>query len=182
MKPCTVITEGPADAALLEAVLALDPNVADVRVVAAGGWSSADSLARSMLIHGREDVALVVDADSTDPVVVNERQRFLEGSLREVVPTAEWRVFVIAPEVEALLFEDPAVAETVAGRPLSEAELVRGRFQPREVLRQLLNGHSLTEAMGRLRHLDLSPLQQLPIVRELRDFASGVSRTAFTEA
>ena len=52
MKRCVVVTEGEGDACLLRALLGVEADDPEVAVVAAGGWSAADSLARSYLVVG----------------------------------------------------------------------------------------------------------------------------------
>src|SRR5258708_32327690 len=106
MRHSTIVTEGEQDRLLLQALLNIEADDPDIRVMAAGGWSSADSLARSFLVRGEDNVALVVDADTTDPDLVEERKRFLLRSLGSLSSSADWRIFVIAPEIEALLFRD----------------------------------------------------------------------------
>src|SRR5207244_323692 len=95
-----------SDATLLRWLLADVANDPHVEFSAAGGWSGADSFARSLRIVGRGSVALVVDSDTTDSNLVEERRRFLQHSLREVRPGNDFLVVVIAPEIEGLLFRD----------------------------------------------------------------------------
>ena len=131
MSQFTVVTEGKQDVALLKAFLDVTDDNTNVRFVAAGGWSSADALARSFLAHGDTHVALVVDADTTDPNLVEDRKRFLHRSLSEIPSSAMlWKVFVIEPEIEKLLFEDRSVVEALVGT-ISDTEFISASFEPR---------------------------------------------------
>ena len=50
MKRYTVVTEGPQDVLILRTLLGADATRDEVQFISAGGYSSADSLARSILI------------------------------------------------------------------------------------------------------------------------------------
>ena len=52
MNHYTVVTQGEDARLLLETLLDIAPDDSRVRVVAAGGWSGADSYARSLLMRG----------------------------------------------------------------------------------------------------------------------------------
>jgi hypothetical protein len=171
MNRFTVVTEGKHDVALLKTLLNITDDNTNVKFVAAGGWSSADSLARSYLIHGDTNVALVVDADTTDPSQVEDRKRFLHMSLGEISSSAMWKVFVIDPEIERLLFEDHDVVEALVGRPISDTDFVSASFEPKAVLQRLLHGQSLTEVYNRiLGRLDLSRIRKATPIPELLAF------------
>lgn len=143
-------------------------------VVPAGGWSVADSLARSFLANGKGDVVLVVDADSSDPDQIMARKHFLEHSLGSIASRARSLVVVVVPELEALLFHDKALLEALVKRPVTESEFIRGKYEPKKVLRELLGGVPLNEAFRtRLPALDLEAVRQLAPLLELRDFISG---------
>ena len=167
-----VVTEEESDVLLLKSLVGEGSNT--VEFVKSGGWSAADSLARSYLVDGQHDVALVVDADSYDPRMVEERRRFLTHSLASVALRTRWQVFVIAPEIEALLFADRRTLEELIGRAVSEAEFQEGRFEPKKVLRKLLSGKSRTHFFEeRLPQVDLTPLQKQQEIEHLRRFLNG---------
>jgi hypothetical protein len=175
MKPCVIVTEGTVDIAILKAVLEM-PAGRSVQFVPAGSRSAADSLARSLLVNGDADVALVVDADSVDPDRVDELRRFLNQSLREMPSRVGWHVFVFVPGIEAILFEDRSVIESVVGRSVSDLDLVRGQFEPRQVLQQLLSHRPNTDDLARLQRADLAVLREIPEIQRLNQFVGGASR------
>ena len=172
-----LVTEGEADILLLKALVG--EAGATTEFVKAGGWSGADSLARSYLIDGQHDVALVVDADSYDEHMVEERRRFLTQSLEAVALRTRWQVFVIAPEIEGLLFKDRLLLEQLLKRPVSEATFQQGKFEPKKVLMHLLSGQSQTQFyQNSLAKFDLTPLQGQAEVETLRRFLKGSLRKA----
>src|SRR5579871_3419751 len=100
-----LVAEGDADIILIKHLIE-ENGVLGPKYMAAGGWSSADSLARSVLTNPNTKVAIIVDADSSDPNLIEERKRFLQRSLGQIADKARWRVIVIAPEVERILFDN----------------------------------------------------------------------------
>lgn len=167
-----VVTEGESDILLLKALIGEASDTA--KFVKAGGWSSADSLARSYLVDGQHDVVLVVDADSYDLSMVEERRRFLNFSLASVALRTHWQVIVIAPEIEALLFEERHLLEQIVGKPVSESSFQQGKFEPKKVLMRLISGQSLTQFyQERLPKFDLTLLQNQPEIERLRTFLEG---------
>src|SRR5579863_1035296 len=98
-----VITEGESDATFVKSLIG-SGKADKTHYIPAGSWSSADSLARSYLTDPQTKVVVIVDADSSDPNLIEERKRFLQRSLGQIADKARWRVIVVAPEVERLLF------------------------------------------------------------------------------
>ncbi len=172
-----VVTEGESDILLLKALLGEASATAEF--VKAGGWSGADSLARSYLVDGQHDVVLIVDADSYDPQRVEERKRFLTHSLASVALRTRWQVCVIAPEIEVLLFKDRPLLEALLDQPISEATFQQGQFEPKKVLMRLLAGQSRTQIFReRLPKFDLTTLQNQTEIENLRRFLRGTLKKA----
>jgi hypothetical protein len=170
-----VITEGEQDRLVLQALLEIRPDDASVNFLAAGGWSSVDSLARSLLVHNNQIVAVVVDADSSDPNLIEERRRFLCRSLGVMAPPSKWHVLVVAPEIESLIFKDRSVVEKLVGHAISDTEFVRGQFEPKNTLVRLLDPASLlTRYKEKLPRMNLETIKNLPEIEGLRAFLSSV--------
>lgn len=178
MSNCYVVVEGPSDEVVLRHLLGPGEEGDRLEFRVAGGWSAADSLARSLLASGRGDVAVVVDADSVDPKRVEERKRFLTRSLEAIESRARWQVVVIEPELEALFFTDRDILESLVGHPVSDADFVGGYFEPRKTLQKLLKGDRESVYREKLPTLDLQKIRELPAIRELRDFLHRVARRA----
>jgi hypothetical protein len=182
MTPSTIVTEGEHDRLLLLTLLNIDPDDTRIRILAAGSWSSADSLARSLLVHGKERVAIVVDADTTDPILVEDRKRFLRGSLGSIAPSTQWRAYVIEPQIEGLIFHDRHVVEGLVGHAITDTDFVRGRFEPKKTLSDLLHRRSLRKVYEtELSHLNLETLRSLPEITELRSFVQGADASHIQE-
>jgi hypothetical protein len=175
MSKFKIVTEGLQDVVFLEILLNISSNDPNVELVAAGGWSSAESLARSFLVRTGSNVALVVDADTTDPNLIEDRKRFLSRSLGEISSPSAWKVVVIAPEIEVLLFEDRKVIEELVGHPISDTDYTSGLYEPRAVLRRIFKNKPLAEVYrSRLPKVDLDRIREIPSIRELQSFMKGV--------
>ena len=170
-----VVTEGENDVLLLRALVGDQANGGEF--VKAGGWSAADSLARSYLVDGAHDVALVVDADTHEASSAEERRRFLDYSLGSVALRTRWQVFVIVPEIESLLFEDANVLTSLVGRAVSDKDVYEGRFEPKRVLTRLAAGKPVAQLFReRLPQIDLTPLHSVSEIRHLRQFLTGARK------
>jgi len=97
------------------------------------------------------------------------------------VPRSLWKLFIAVPELQSLLFADRAILESLVGGPVTEAQLIRGHYEPKVILAALLKerGISDEEFDRRLAQADLTPLRQLSPIRELVEF---VAKNAFAPA
>lgn len=171
MKPTIVVTEGITDVALLRTILGVDASNTDTIFVPAGGWSAADSLARSILVRNEGDVALVVDADTIDANGVEERRQFLHHSLCSIVSTCRFGIFVIVPEIESLLFQNRNIVEKISEHKITDEDFVRGQYEPKRMLKALLNGQAGPQMLeSRFMQVDLSPLRELPVIQAIQEF------------
>ncbi|HLM44182.1 MAG TPA: hypothetical protein VK458_09950 [Myxococcaceae bacterium] len=84
-----------------------------------------------------------------------------------------WKLVLMAPETEVLLFQDRGVLRQLLGREPTEEELTRGQTEPRHVLEQALGfkWQALdNELCRRLERVDVSPLAEHPSVQQVREF------------
>jgi hypothetical protein len=173
-----VVTEGKFDLELIN-LLAGPGLPADTVVVQAGGYSAADSLARSILVDSKSRVALVVDADAIDRSQVEQRRRVLEHSLGQAGTRDRWQVTMFTPTIEAVLFRNRSVIEAAVGHPVSDADMIRGEYEPKRILKSLLpdypNGSLLIK---RLDSTDLTALRNQPEIREIVQFLRRTGRRA----
>lgn len=179
-----VVVEGKLDVDILSAVKrSVAPGI-DVVFVDGKGKSNAVSLARSLLVARKCPVALVVDADTVNPNLVQEQRQGFESLLGLVAPRDLWAVVMFEPEIERCLFRDPGFTERLFGDPLSERDRVLAEYNPRRALYELAVGrwgvgdgkqaiHG--ELVRRLGLLDLKALAEDPAVKELLAFVQGVS-------
>lgn len=175
MSRAYVVTEGQADAKILEQVL---PHslVEDVKFVVAGGRSRAESLARSLLIAKNVPVALVFDADTSDEQRVNEEVDFLREYLDYGSGAAPSGVFPAVPEIEAILFEDKSLVERATGQAFSDREWELGKLQPKQLLSTVLPDRTdrAVFVLGSADEESIKRLREHPLARGLTEFLSSV--------
>ncbi|MBM3459050.1 MAG: hypothetical protein FJX77_11035 [Armatimonadetes bacterium] len=179
MTRCYVVVEGRDDEVVLRHLLEPSNGTAQLEFRVAGGRSAADSLARSLLASARGDVALVVDSDSVDPGLIAERKGFLRQSLQAIASPKRWHVTMLEPELEALFFRDRDLLESLVGHPVSDTDLVRGCYEPKRTLGELLGGASLRLVLEQKgQSLDLQRMREQSPICELRDFLRRVTEPA----
>ena len=161
-----IVAEGQRDAALLRQILPVEGG--ETTFLSAGGASALVSLVRTLLRQEANRVLVVTDADSLNP---EPRRSFVEKMLSEIAPPERdpdrWRVYVFTPELESLPFEYPASLTAVFGRPLTDLEAVRGRYEPKKTLAELLPREALEEWWLRI---DPKPLGQSEAIQGMLQF------------
>jgi hypothetical protein len=144
-----------------------------VEIRASGPSSSLYAAARTLLAVRSEPVALVLDANSTDPEAEGRRRQTAEEVVGEAAGAAPLRVLVAVPALEALLFLRPAAVERAFG-PVAEDLLELGRLSPRDALKKLDPNGSEYHASYRLVTVlddeDVASLREVSPIRELLEF------------
>jgi hypothetical protein len=108
-----LVTEGETDVAILKRVLP-ERIVETIQFVPAGGGiDTARSLARSLLASRQRPVALVVDADTSDQLAVQERVDFLDYYMRQGAGPTPFKVFVAVPELDFCHFRGKSSRELI---------------------------------------------------------------------
>jgi hypothetical protein len=172
----TIVTEGSVDKALLERLLACHPRLRGngIQVRDAGGRYGAQSKARTILTLRRESVAVVSDADTLDAEAIAEQRNLLEMQLGQAAPASEWRVILLAPEVEVLLFRDEQLRRSLLPREPSPEQLEHACSSPKQVLAELFaqaGEQPFPDALlRRLERADMSSLWETPELRPLAEF------------
>ena len=93
-----LITEGDTDIALLRKLIP-DQYTEGVKYVAGKGHSAASSL-----LYDKPDsyVVLVLDADTTDTALIQERRDFLDWQLGRMSVSRSYTIILFVPTIEAL--------------------------------------------------------------------------------
>src|SRR5437868_12251823 len=115
MRRVYIFVEGPTDAEFLRRVLPPEA-LKDAEVVTAGGSSGIPSLARSVLVRRKKPIAVVMDSDSLDPDVIEERQQSTEELIRAADASIPVKVVSAVPEIEAWFFAAPEAIGRVLGK------------------------------------------------------------------
>lgn len=168
-----VLVEGASDAAFLRRILPEDA-LKDVELVSAGGSSGLPSLARSLLVRRKCPVAVVMDSDSVNPELIEERQQSTEDLIRAADATVPIKVISAVPEIEAWLLAAPEKIERIVGQKVSEEWLAMGKTNPRRALATLAEKNQkrwdTNQAIDALDDEDIMRIRAIPEVNELSVF------------
>jgi hypothetical protein len=173
MKQVYIFVEGPTDADFLRRILA--PEVLkDAEIVPSGGSSGIPSLARSVLVRRKKPIAVVMDADSNDPEVIEERQEETEELIRAADSSIPVKVVSAVPEIEAWLFAAPEAIARAVGGPVPDDFIQLGKRDPRGVLQLIAEKNqrewNFKQAINLLDEEDIKKIRSLPEVSELSTF------------
>jgi len=142
----------------------------EFRVTAAESGGGAVMSAKSKLLRRKYFVALVTEAK---PEEIRQTHRSLVYLLISAGCADMWKLVLMVPQTEVLLFQDRGVLHQVLGREPTAEELTRGQTEPRRVLEEALGrewGACDKELCRRLESVDLSPLAEHPSVQQVREF------------
>jgi hypothetical protein len=165
-----VVTEGQTDAQFFQLLLSHRVETA-FTVVPAGGKSATISLAQSLLISRHEPVALIIDADSVFVEGVREQERLYHDMLLSRSMQTPFLLLLAVPEMEYLFFESQEVLSAVGMKP-SDRQAIDAKYQPKQVLDQLLRKKDWTRAefFGHLPASAMDELATLPFLSNLIGF------------
>ena len=173
-----IFVQSPYDAEFLRRIL-LPESLKYAGIVAAGGHSGIASLAPSVLVARRKPIAIVFDAGSTNPDVIEERRESTEELMHMYAGSTPVKVIAVVPEIEAWLFAAPEViARALAGPVPSDDMVFLGKRDPKGVLQLLAEKNNTTwdstRALGLLDTYDIDRIRRLPEVNELDAFLKKV--------
>lgn len=176
-----IVCEGHLDAQILKTVLPAN-LLTDVGVVAAGGVSAVESLARSLVVRRRVPVVIVVDADSVVPELVQQRRKDIEETVESVSINTPVKVVMAVPEMEIIFFQDVSLLSRLLGYIPHQDILNRAVIQPKQALEELIARseiiHDLSEIIDRLANEDIEILRSSSVMQEIVHFLQSVRETA----
>jgi hypothetical protein len=168
-----VVVEGLTDVKLITSLLPQEIQQ-QTTLVPAGGRTNLTSVARTLLVTKRKPLAVLVDADTVDETSVLELRRETEELLRAVSGGVPFKVFMMVPEIEALLFRVPAAVERITGLQLSADNMALSRYNPHQVILQLGQNKSviIEQIVNGLTAEELNRIRETSPIKELIEFLS----------
>jgi len=172
-----VVVEGMTDVAVVRAVL--PPGLlGEVTLAAAGDRSSVMSVARTILVTRRKPVAVLVDTDSVDEWIVQDRMQSTQELLRAVAGGIQTKVILLIPTIEASFFEAGDLITRLLGAPPTEELRWMARNNPKEALERLFSQSSgpknIGQLLDRLDDAGMAALRATRPIQELITFLEGV--------
>jgi hypothetical protein len=175
-----IVTEGSLDEKLLQRLLPTK-LLCDVGIVAAGSLSSVTSMSRSLAVKRQVPLLIIVDADSVESRLIEERRSELKYIVAGV-SIAVVEVIMAVPQLEAVLFHDRSLLTQWFGDRITQEDLIRAEFQPRQVLERLLaespDGLTLAVMIEQLTDRQVESLRQTTVIQEAMQFLRSVQSVA----
>ncbi|KFA90950.1 hypothetical protein [Archangium violaceum] len=171
MIPCLVV-RGEANALVLRRLLEPEFGHA-LQVLGTDFFSESVSLARSVLSNRKAIVALVAGTRSAELQKIRELHRFLVYALVQIECPDLWKVVLVVPDTEVMLFQNRGVLCQVLGREPTGVEWNRGQTEPLQVLEEVFGLKEIRldkELCRRLESVDVSCLAEHPVVQQVRRF------------
>jgi hypothetical protein len=176
-----ILCEGSEDVQLLRTILP-SPLLTEVEIAAAGGISSIKSLARSLIVRRQVPVAIVFDADSKVPELIQERIKDIEEIVECVSIDTPIKVLAFAPTMESIFFQDTHLLSELIGFNPSQDILNLALSQPKKALDELLSQSDKvsdrSQLIGQLTHENTENLQMNPVIQGLISFLQTVRKPA----
>ncbi len=175
MKKAYVIVEGKSDEEILSRLLP-ENIINQIGFIAAGGRYDIQSFARSLLAVKRVPVAVVVDADTNDETLVQEKIDLIREMLHQVSPNIPFEVFVAVPEIETLFFSATGFIPSFAHQSYSPIELEFAKLQPKRFLHHMgIQGTvALLKILDNLAPQHIEEMRKHPLIAGLMNFLSSV--------
>lgn len=139
----SVVINGRAEAVLLDRLLDVTRSL-EARFFAADGNTALVTMARNILVHEGGPVLVVHDAATADPGQAAEKVALSSFAISSVAGEDTFAVFAFVPQVEAMLFDAPAVLQrNLPEFDASGLSLKVGLLSPRPTLDALLAGRGM---------------------------------------
>jgi hypothetical protein len=171
-----IVTEGSLDEKLLQRLLPSE-LLCDVGIVAAGSLSSVTAMSRSLAIKRKVPILVVVDSDSVEPRAIAYRRTDISEMVSGIA-VEPVQVVLAIPQMEVVLFRDRSLLNQWFGDRITQEDLIRAEFQPRQVLERLLaespNGLTLAVMLEQLTDRQVESLRQATVIQEAMQFLRSV--------
>lgn len=179
MRESYIFVESPMDAEFLRRILPPE-LLTDSEMIMDGNVSENLSLARTILVMRKKPIVVVMDGNSLDAAVIDERRGSVEELIRAADSSVAVKVIAIVPKMEVWFFAAPdAIARVLAG-PVPKEFLALGKRDPVGVLQHLAEIRQTAwdsrRCIAELDDADISKIRALPEVRELIAFLKNLQK------
>ncbi len=174
-----VLVASNTSAMLLRKLMAPEQGAGLVNVRSAHPASSLYSAAKTLLQVRGEPVAIVLDADSTEPAMAARARDEAAEVIGEPADAPAFRILVAVPALESLLFRRPeAVRRAYANTPSELIDL--GLVSPGDAFRKMAGASDRHQAafsiITQLDAEDIAALRGVSPARELLEFLEQQER------
>ncbi len=174
-----IVCEGTSDVELLRKTLPKE-LLDEVGFVAGGRLSSVKSLARSLIVRRQVPIAIVADADSIVPSLIQERISGLEELMESVAINTPVKAILAVPSIDIIFFQDTALLCRALGYEPSQEVLNLAISQPKQVIQQLIAQSQMSYSQftqqftQQFTNEDLEVLRKSPVIEQMIQFLQSV--------
>jgi hypothetical protein len=176
-----IVVEGSMDARVLKVVLPKNLQ-RTVTVLIGGERSSLSSVARTMLVQVHRPVAVLIDTDSVEQTIIQERIQTTEELLKLVSGRMPVKVIPFIPTMEIIFFQANGLIRKLYPSTVTDELLLLSQRAPKAALAQLCGQPfelpQLDSLLGQLDEQDIESLRASPPMHELIEFLSNVDSLA----
>lgn len=170
-----ILTETNFSGSLLSILLPTDRGEFEIRVS-----SAIYSSARTVLVKQRGPVAVVLDAHGTEEVMIDRRRQEAEEVIGLVAPRDSFRVFMVIPEMEVLLFRHSRGLRRLYGEKVTDHLIELASYNARQALAKLMEPGEDYESFRWSILTSLTPEEQADLandelIRDLSEFIESAS-------
>ncbi len=147
----------------------------EIAVVPVGPRSTVVSVARTLLATRYKPLAVLINTKTVDEPSVEIRQEGVEDLVQAAAAGVPFKVLMMVPEFEVLLFKVPEALERVSGQKLSVEDVIVARYQPHKVIQQLGKDDAgfVERVVNELTEEELNVIRESSPINELIDFLTA---------
>ncbi|BAZ10413.1 hypothetical protein NIES4071_22280 [Calothrix sp. NIES-4071] len=177
-----IITESQSDMDIIKKILS-DELLESTKLYAGLGQYDAHSMATTILLADRIPVVLIVDTRADDKDIVVEKFNDINFLMRQSSPGVPYKIVMAVPEIEVVLLQNRDLIEKIIGQHFTDLEWEFACCHPKRFLSRFLGDKSqyIQTIFENMNAVELSQLQQHPIMAEITNFLSNVFAT-YTKA
>jgi hypothetical protein len=146
----------------------------NVQIMEGGGKSSAISLGTSYALNSGTRVAIVVDADTTDPERLDEQQLIFADLVRRSPGSGSCKLFLAVPTLEGALFPTAQAFASTFGLEFTPRQKERYRQNWNLAVRSFFTPPAAEKmTVSRTKNISAAALGDLfdkPLLRDLRQY------------
>jgi hypothetical protein len=157
-----IVTEGEKDTQILKAILP-DNVIENLDFITSSGYSSALSIARTLLINGNQKIALVIDSDEIEESALADKEDFINSYMQKV-RSSNYKIFMFNPSIESFITNDKSILQDLMGKKLTELEWYKIKSEPKHRISYSDLTHSLLNKKNKTLRTKLiaeKPLKEL---------------------
>jgi hypothetical protein len=166
-----IIVEGHTDQTIIRPLLPPDLVDSSEIVVARG---TPVSVARTLLVTKLKPVALLLDTDTRNEMLIAERRQNATDVIKLVSAKIPVKVVLFVPMIESIFFAAPKLLEKIYGTAVTKELMLIAQDHPKKALSQLFQSSSgpqkLEELLACLDDEDREALRGTQPLRELIEF------------